>query len=227
MNVQRDTVQLEYRTIQEIITDKLRDAIVRGEYKPGEKLVQEELARRYGVSRMPIREALRTLDGEGLVTFTPHRAVVVTELSEEEIREVFSIRVLLEGMGTRLAAMSMTEEVVAELRPLLSESESVQDDHDRYLDLNYTFHYTLFKASQRPRLVALIKDLRNTVQPYLRYHLVIEGRIQESLAEHWAIYEACAAGKSELAEKLAQVHVQKSLEALLANLRAEKEQEAS
>jgi DNA-binding GntR family transcriptional regulator len=212
MNAQPDTVQLEYRTLQEIITEKLRDAILRGELQPGEKLVQDELARRFGVSRMPIREAFRTLEGEGLVTFHPHRGVVVTELSVEEIEEVFAV-------------MNMTEEVADELRQLLAQSEAAQDEPDRYLDLNSVFHYTFFNAAQRPRLVALIRDLRNTVQPYLRLHLTAKGRLQGSLAEHWAIYEACIAGDAEETESLAQAHLQESLEALLASLRAEEEKD--
>jgi DNA-binding GntR family transcriptional regulator len=225
MNAQPDTVQLEYRTLQEIITEKLRDAILRGELQPGEKLVQDELARHYGVSRMPIREAFRTLEGEGLVTFHPHRGVVVTELSVEEIEEVFSIRVMLEGMAARLAVMNMTEEVAGQLRQLITQSEAAQDEPDRYLDLNSVFHYTFFNAAQRPRLVALIRDLRNTVQPYLRLHLTARGRLQRSLAEHWAIYEACIAGDAEETESLARAHLQESLEALLASLRAKEEKD--
>lgn len=218
MSTQDDIVQLGYRTIQEIITEKLRNAILQGELKPGEKIVQEELARRYNVSRMPIREAFRTLEGEGLVTFHPHRGVVVTELSVEEIREIFSIRALLEGMATRLAAMHMSQEVADELHRILIQMEAVQGDPDRYLDLNQSFHYTLFNASRRPRLVALIRNLRNTVEPYLRLHLSAKGRMHESQAEHWAIYEACAAGDSKRAEKLAQNHLQSALKTLLASL---------
>ncbi len=218
MNASKEPVTLEYRTLQEIITERLRNAILRGELKPGEKLGQEELARHYGVSRMPIREAFRTLEGESLVTFHPHRGVVVTELSVEEIKEVFSIRDLLEGMATRLAAMEMTEEIAAELQTVVSQAEAARDEPDRYLDFNNSFHYKLFSAARRPRLVALIKDLRNTVQPYLHLHLAAKGRLQESLDEHWAIYEACIAGDKEQAERLARGHLQSSLKALLASL---------
>ena len=218
MSAQDNAVQLEYRTIQEIVTDKVREAILQGELKPGEKLVQDDLAKRYGVSRMPIREACRTLEGEGLVAFHPRRGVMVTELSAEEIQEIFSIRALLEGMATRLAAVHTTQETAGELHHILTQMEAAQDDPDRYLDLNRSFHYMLFSASQRPRLVSLIKSLRNTVEPYLRLHLSAQGRMSESLAEHWALYEVYAAGDSEEAEKLAQDHMQSALEALLASL---------
>lgn len=221
------SIDLEYRTMQEIVTEKLRDAILHGELTPGEKLVQDELARRYGVSRMPVREACRTLEGEGLVTFHPHRGVAVTELSAEEIREVFSIRLLLEGMATRQAATHMTEEVAGELRSLLIQLEAAQDDADRYLDLNQSFHYELFRAARRPRLIALIKDLRNIVQPYLRLHLLARGRVAESLAEHRAIFEACAERKGAEAEKRAQDHLKRSLKALLASLPEERSGEAN
>lgn len=218
MNGQDGAVELEYPTVQEIVTERLRNAILRGELKPGEKLVQDELGRRYGVSRMPIREACRILEGEGLVTFHRRRGVVVKELSGDEIREIFSIRALLEGMAAELAATHMTGEVVSELHDILAHMEAALDDPDRYLDLNQVFHDTLFGASQRRRLVSLINRMRHTVEPYLRLHLSAEGRMPDSLAEHRAIYQACASGDGEEATRQAENHIRSALRALLASL---------
>jgi DNA-binding GntR family transcriptional regulator len=99
-----DGVAVEYRTMQRIVTDRVRSAILSGQFGPGERVPQDDLAQQLGVSRMPVREALRILESEGLVELRPHRGAVVVDLLPEDIAEVFEIRAMLEGKAAALAA---------------------------------------------------------------------------------------------------------------------------
>ncbi|MCZ7573257.1 MAG: GntR family transcriptional regulator [Ardenticatenaceae bacterium] len=206
------------RTIHLVVANHLRQAIINGQLKPGQKLIQDEIAAEYGISRMPVREAFRTLAAEGYVTIYPHRGVIVTELSTAEIEEIFSIRILLEGWATRLAASSITADSLARLNDLISEMEISQATPARYHLLNTAFHDTIFKAAQQPRLRALVMNLRNVVEPYLRIYLSGEGRIQRAHSVHKALCEALAARDAEKAEQLAKDHLRQALDALLSNL---------
>ena len=103
------------RTVKEQLADHLRDEIVRGTFEPGERLRLEDIASRFEVSTMPVREALRDLESEGLVTIYPHRGAVVTELTAEEMEDIYDIRATLEAMATRLAVPRMTESICEEL----------------------------------------------------------------------------------------------------------------
>ena len=172
------------------VADKLREAILRGQLKPGQKLDQNEIAELLNVSRSPIREALRTLAAEGLVEVYPHRGAVVAELSPEEFEEFSIIRVVLEGMAARLAAPHIDDERIALLKDILTELDNTTD-LDRWVELNRRFHNTIYQAVHRPRLLSFIENLRITMTPYIRQYITSDEHLNAARIGHRRILEAC------------------------------------
>ncbi len=211
-----------YRTLQELVTDRIREAILRGWLKPGERLDQAEIADKFQVSRMPVREALRTLEAEGLVKFYPHRGVEVCDLSPEEIEEIYQIRGVLEGMAVQLAVPHFTEEADQRLSALLQEMEEVADDPPAWATLNYRFHKELYALSGRARLCGIIESLRNTVQPYVARDVSHPTRARAAMKEHREILEACRAGDANRAAELVAQHLKHVCDSLVAQLRSRK-----
>ena len=194
------------RTRQEIIIDRLRNAILRGDLKPGQKLDQNELADMLKVSRSPIREALRTLSAEGLVEVIPHRGAVVAELSADELEEILTLRGVLEGMAARLAVPKMTDEQIKTLGALLEQINQTTDP-DQWVELNHRFHQTIYQAANRPRLLSLINNLRNTITPYMRQYIASSEHIRNVAFSHQTIYEACVKRDPVLVEQETQKHL--------------------
>lgn len=217
-----DWVAPSYRTLQELVTDRIREAILQGRLKPGERLDQAEIAERFQVSRMPVREALRTLEAEGLVKFYPHRGVEVCDLSPEEIEEIYQIRIVLESMAVQLAVARFNEEADRRLSALLQEMEEVADDPPTWTTLNYRFHQELYTLSGRPRLCGIIETLRNTVQPYVARDVSHPTRARLAMQQHRAILEAYRAGDPDRAAALVSEHLRQACESLVAATRAKK-----
>lgn len=193
-------------TRDELVAETLRQAILRGELAPGQKLDQTTVAQRLGVSRSPVREALKTLAAEGLVELQPHRTATVVELSLEEMEEIYDIREVLESMAARLAAPRMDDERLAKLRELLEkmdESTTVRE----WSDLNSAFHSLIYEAAGRPRLVEIIFSLRTAAGPYIARYIASEGHKEMSQVEHREIYEACKARDGERAAAAVREHI--------------------
>ncbi|MGD9100781.1 MAG: GntR family transcriptional regulator, partial [Anaerolineae bacterium] len=129
--------------MKEALVETLRDEIIRGDFVPGQYLRLEEIATRFDVSTMPVREALRDLEAEGLVTIFPHRGATVTQLSADELQDIYDIRVALEEMATRLAVPLVTEATLTELTTLVERMENHVGDVATLVKLNHQFHLTL------------------------------------------------------------------------------------
>lgn len=197
-----------YRTMQEIVTDTLRDAILNGKYPPGQRLVADELAKELGVSRMPVREALHRLQVVGLVTMVPHKGAVVSEVSEEEIIEIYHIRGVLDGLATRLAAPNLTPENHARLNEILDQMEAAvkAKDNDRLLVLNREFHEVIWQAARAPRLHTLLRNLYDASQRFRNISLLLPGRIDQITQDHRLIAQALAQNNVADAERFAIEH---------------------
>jgi|SRR5581483_2937391 DNA-binding GntR family transcriptional regulator len=157
----------DYRTMQQIVTEKLRQAILDGTFKPNQRLHQADLAEILNVSRIPTREALRTLEGEGLVTFYPHRGAVVATMSPEEIEEVYEIRILLETSAAQRALKRVNDEQVERIREIQI-SMTKTDALDVWARLNDDFHHSMYAPSGWTRLLSVIDMMRNLTTPYVR-----------------------------------------------------------
>lgn len=194
------------RTIQEIVADALRDAIVAGRLRGGQRLSQDRIATDLGVSRMPVREALRQLESEGLVVFTPHRRVSVADLSIDELRELYEIRIALETLALELAFPKLTAREFAGLAAILAQMDRAADA-GRWITLNASFHGAMYRASARPRLCALIESYRGNVDRYLRMYVAGPERRTRAQAEHRRILRACRAGRLAEAKKALRRHL--------------------
>lgn len=194
------------KTREKFVTDHLRNAILRGRFKPGERLDQSEIAGLLNVSRSPVREALRTLAAEELVHVYPHRGAVVAELSLEELEEIYFLRGTLEGMAARLAASKMDEDRITKLQAILGKLEETSD-LDQWLDLNREFHNTIYQAINRPRLLSLIQSLRNLSAPYTRQYIASPEYLEATQNAHQRILEALINRDGVRAERETKKHL--------------------
>jgi DNA-binding GntR family transcriptional regulator len=195
------------RTVKDALVENLRDEIIKGQFRPGQKLRQEELAAHFGVSTMPIREALRELEAEGLVTIKPRRGAVVTRLSAEDLQDIYDIRSTLEEMATRLAVPCLNEASLAALAQCVQQMDSHVGDPISYTKLNHQFHLTIYAASGRRHLCELIELLRRRTQHYVHTHIGDMGRMPESRHDHRAILDACQRGDADRAATIMREHL--------------------
>lgn len=195
------------RTTPALVADVLRDAIMRGVLKGGQPLRQDELAARFGLSRIPVREALRQLEGEGLVTVKPHRGAVVSTLSSDELQEVCEIRIALETMAVRLAMPHLDQQTLAHAEQVLVATDREADVLEHWSKNNWRFHSTLYLPARRPRLLAMIKNLHDTIDRYLRLHVSMLNYKVKGQEEHWQLLEACRRRDTALAVSLLEQHI--------------------
>ena len=188
------------------VVDRLREAILRGYFKPGQRLDQSEIAELLDVSRSPVREALRTLAAEGLVEVYPHRGAVVAELSLAELEEIYFIRGTLEGMAARLAAAKMDDERIAALQTILEQLNEATD-LDHWLELNRDFHNLIYQTINRPRLFSLIQSLRNIAAPYTRQYITFPEHLAATQEGHRRILQALINRDGATAQKETQNHL--------------------
>jgi DNA-binding GntR family transcriptional regulator len=191
----------------------IRDDIISGVFERGSRLTEEQLARRYGVSRVPVREALRTLESEGFVITRRHAGACVAEPTEQEAADLLEIRMLLEPMGAARAAQRRTEAHLKVLRGLvrLGQERARRGQGEDLRSLGGWFHETLAQASGSPGLIALLTQLRHKIA--WMYAVDQPTKPIESWAEHGAIVDAVARGDVERARALTTVHTERAASA--------------
>nr|WP_218169234.1 GntR family transcriptional regulator [Pseudomonas gingeri] len=190
----------------EIITRHLRDAIVAGNFAEDEPIRQDEIARQFNVSKIPVREALKRLEAEGLVMFQRNRGAMVTRLSEPELAQMFEVRMLLEDKVLRLAIPNMTEETFTRAERICQEFVG-ENDIGRWAELNWELHACLYEPAQRPFLVGLIRSVNDKLERYLRLQMSLSAGKERADHEHRDIIEACRARDVEQAVKLLDEHI--------------------
>jgi len=198
------------RISAQAVCTAIRDDIISGFFPPGGRLTEELLAKRYGVSRVPVREALRTLESEGFVRTRRHAGASVAEPTEQEAADLLEIRGLLEPLSAARAAQRRTEAHIKVLRGLvrLGQERSAQQQLSDLPSLDGWFHETLVQASGSPTLVALLTQLRHKIAWV--YGADAPGRAVETWEEHGAVVDAVARGDAERARKMAAGHVERS-----------------
>ena len=178
-------------TAQDLVLTAMREAILTAALPPGARLRQEKLAEVFGTSRIPVREALRALEYEGLVTSLPYRGFTVTELDADDIEEVYDLRILLESHAVRLALPLVTDEDLAELERLFAEMRGAGAG-DAQLAARERFYIRLYSISGRPRLVSLIARLRQEIARSLRWPT-----LQHAPEHHEQFFEAVRSGDAD------------------------------
>lgn len=195
-------------TAQQLAYIHLQDLIVSGALPGGSRLKPEALAQALGISRMPVREAIRQLNAEGYVTIRPNRGAIVTSRTPEEILELFEMRAVLEGLAARTAAEAgATAEALDDLELFLTRLRRLRQDHVAWVERHDEFHDLLCALSGRQRLCMEIRRLRLAVRPYLRLYLRTHAEPEIAGHEHERILDAIRSRNSKRAETVIRAHV--------------------
>jgi DNA-binding GntR family transcriptional regulator len=204
-------------SLPEVVAESLQQRILTGEFKEGDTLVQETLAIDYKVSRMPIREALRQLEGIGLVVMQMHKGAIVTSLPIEQIGELFDLRSLLEGDLLRHSMAKMKKSHLDEARRILHQLEEAYrlKKIDRWGELNWQFHRSLYVAADRTQTLALVQTVNIQTDRYIRLQLLLTGAILDAESDHRKLVRLCAAKEAEPAVRFLREHIRKAASDLL------------
>jgi len=196
-------------SLPERLRESIEEDIATGKLLPGTRLDEAELASRFGVSRTPIREALRLLLGEGLVETRPHRGAVVAQVTPQRLIEMFEVMAELEAMCARLAARRMSDAELAELDAAheACRGSAAARDADAYFYANERFHYAIYAASHNGFLFEQAASLQRKLRPYRRLQLRVRNRPQRSFEEHQAIVDALREGDADKAQQAIRSHV--------------------
>lgn len=195
----------EYLPLRDVVFHTLRQAILKGTLKPGERLMEIQLANKLGVSRTPIREAIRKLELEGLVLMIPRRGAEVAEITEKSLRDVLEVREALEILAVQLACEKMTNEGLEELKVAAAEFEHVIEcgDITTIAEADVKFHDIIYSATDNDRLIQLLNNLREQMYRYRVEHLKNEAARPKILAEHqWLIQDIMNKDKVTAAEHI-------------------------
>ena len=205
------------RSSVDLALDSLRHRILSGEFPDGTPLRQDALAAELGVSRIPVREALRRLEAEGLVTITAHHGAVVPVASLSEIEELFDLRALIEGSLMRRAVERRTDETLQRAAAALDAYDAALADGEvgDWGRHNWAFHSALLDAASRPVGLELAASLHNRCDRYMRMQLSLTHGEDRARAEHREILDAAAARDAERASALVEAHVRRAGEALV------------
>ncbi|MGX9963519.1 GntR family transcriptional regulator [Roseomonas sp. F4] len=213
---------LEQGGLPDFVAARLREAILSGAIEAEALLRQEDIGQRFGVSRPPVREALRQLEAEGLVVSRPRRGYVVARLYPSEIAEIFDIRMVLEAQAAEHAARKRTAEDLRAMEALVAQMELIRiesaEDGLRFSLLNREFHDRICRAGGRRFSGQVLATLRNQVERYVRLGSALVGNVDRVNREHRAILEACRAGDAEQMAALSLAHVRETGQRLLAGL---------
>jgi DNA-binding GntR family transcriptional regulator len=215
---------MQRKTVVDLAVVILREKILRGDYPENSALRQDALAAELGVSRIPVREALRQLEAEGLVTFSPHLGAVVSALSLDEIEELFNLRALLESELLRQAVERMNDDVLERAEAILEAYEAafVRGDVPAWGALNWEFHATLLAVSDRPLTMGVLSTLHNQSDRYMRMQLALTHGEHRARGEHRAILEAARERDADLAALLMAEHILGAGRSLLDFLRVQR-----
>ncbi|WBU54102.1 GntR family transcriptional regulator [Paracoccus sp. SCSIO 75233] len=190
------------------------DAMDAGEYQPGDRLVEAELAERFGVSRTPVREALQRLETQSMVK-RDGRSLIVSTLDHNQLSELYIVRTELEALAARLAARHATPEEIRVLQSMIDEDMTRLDDADALARSNRRFHHQIHLASHNRYLVQQLDMVHRNMALMARTSLAVEGRSKTALAEHQAIVDALKSGEGVAAEEALRNHISRAFETRL------------
>lgn len=187
----------------------IRENILSGKYQPNEELKEKTIGEELGVSRTPVREALRQLELEGLVSIIPNKGAYVVGITQKDMQDIYEIRDRLEGLCAKWAATNITKEQLDELEEIvfLAEFHAKKGNAEQLVELDDKFHETLYKASNSKELGRVLSDFHHYLQRVRKVTLKDDARAKESNKEHMMIVEALKERNADLAERLASEHI--------------------
>jgi DNA-binding GntR family transcriptional regulator len=210
-----------HHTLAERVRHEIALGIRDGRYRPGDRIGQEELAREYGTSRLPIREALRQLASEGLITLQPHAGARVARLDLAELEEVYLIRERIEPLAVARSVPHLSDDDLITLELLVSQLDDLsspiqpapsdgEDKVGKWIELDRVFHLTTFKRAQLPRLLAYIDNLWSATQQYRRIYGQLPNRFAIAQTEHRLLLEALKRRDPDDAERIVLMHIRRT-----------------
>jgi DNA-binding GntR family transcriptional regulator len=216
----------DYKPLREVIFNTLREAIIVGELKPGERLMEIQLAEKMGVSRTPVREAIRKLELEGLVEMLPRKGAHVADLSAKDIMDVLEVRSTLDGLASSLSASRITDDEIKELKHVLTQFESCIEKNNIHgsIKKDVEFHDIIYRSSRNEKLIQISNNLREQVQRYRIIYLKDYGSSKDIVKEHTEIYEAIKGRDPEAARNHAVKHIINQEKVIIKSVKANNEE---
>lgn len=224
MNTNFEVKMDDYLPLRDVVFNTLRQAILRGELKPGTRLMEIQLANKLGVSRTPIREAIRKLENEGLVLMTPRKGAEVAEITEKNMLDVLEVRKTLEELAAELACDRITEQQVEELIAAQDAFEKALKTSDvtKIAEADVAFHDVIFAATDNQRLVNLLNNLREQMYRFRIEYLKESEKYPVLIAEHKQLIEAISGGQKEIARETIAKHIDNQVRTVLYMIREKK-----
>ena len=212
----------EYLPLRDVVFNTLRQAILRGELKPGERLMEIQLANKLGVSRTPIREAIRKLELEGLVLMIPRKGAEVAEITEKSLRDVLEVRKALEELAVQLACDKITEEEITELKVAAEDFKKIIKSHDitQIAEADVRFHDVIYLATDNQKLIQLLNNLREQMYRYRVEYLKREEVFPQLMMEHEEIIQRIENKDKKKASEIVCEHIDNQVEAVMDVIRA-------
>jgi DNA-binding GntR family transcriptional regulator len=209
------------QTTQESVVDRLRHLILSRRLRPGERIVQSELAEQLGVSRTPIREALHQLSSDGLVRLSPNKGASVADFSLSELEDIYSVRIPLEGYAAYLTAQNITDEDLEQLEALLNQMKDVFRTGDRWhlLEVNREFYAVLYAIANRPRLYSLIMTHLDLADLYRRMAFTLDHHYRNTIESHEELVATLRQRDPESVERLTREGLQETAHELITFLK--------
>jgi len=207
-------------TLSERIYSSLEEAILEGKIKPNDRLIEDELSKMFGISRAPIREALRWLEKDRLVRIVPRKGAVVQSISEEDIRDIYEIRSVLEGLAARLFCERASEEELGRLGSILRKTEILpphKHQMQRYRELNREFHDAIILGSRNKKILEAYNHFKKQIAWFQNVTLAFDFRFEVSLKEHKKLLALFFKRDSEKAEIQARQHIENAAKILLSD----------
>lgn len=198
-----------YLPLRDVVFNTLREAILKGELKPGERLMELQLASKLGVSRTPIREAIRMLEQEGLAVTVPRKGAEVAKMTEKDMKDVLQVREALDELAAGIACEQITEEELVKLRETMVEFEDSTKTGNikKIAEADVKFHDIIYEATRNPKLVNMVNNLREQMYRYRVEYLKDEKNYPVLLEEHKQIVDSITARKKEKVTELMHRHV--------------------
>jgi len=199
-----------YEPMSNLVANWIRERIIDGELKPGERIRQDAVAKACGTSRIPVREALNRLRDEGLVTLVAHVGARVARLDIQEVDEIYALRELIEPWVLSQSVPNLTAEHHARLHELIDDMDKVADDPQSWVERDRVFHLTSYSGAPLPRALALIEGFWNRSQQYRRAYTLRPDRVELAAAEHRLLLTTIEQGDALNAEALSRVHIRRT-----------------
>lgn len=215
----------EYLPLRDVVFNTLRQAILKGELKPGERLMELALAERLGVSRTPIREAMRKLELEGLVVMIPRRGAQVANITEKDLNDVLEVRIALENLAIEKACKCMDEEQLGRLWMAAKEFERTMADGNlvHLAEADVAFHEIIYRAADNVRLNQVLNNLREQIYRYRVEYLKEEETRNLLVREHEEMYQAIKERDVEKAQEISFRHLENQRKAIISSIEVEEE----